>query len=257
MISNNKSSTIILIAVRLKSKRLKNKALLPINDIPMILLLHNRLLKSKLASKIVWCTSTHKDDDRLYSLAKKNNIICVRGSELNVLSRFSKAIKLFKAKNIVRVTGDNPLTDPKIIDKMILVHEKNQNDYTFCNSIPNGSRSEVISAKAIQYCLKNITEPNNSEYMTWMFNRPDIYKIQDYKLTNKSLNFPNINFTVDSKNEYKNIVRIFNNFKNNNFALSDAIKFVKSDKKLINLYLLSKKVNKKTINVMYKFEKDE
>ena len=108
MILKNKSKTLLLIAVRLKSKRLKNKALLTLQDNPLILTLHNRLKKVNNVSKIIWCTSTNKQDDPIYKLAKKNNIDCIRGSELNVISRFLKAINLYKARDIVRVTGDNP-----------------------------------------------------------------------------------------------------------------------------------------------------
>ena len=112
------------------------------------------------------------------------------------------------------------------MERMISIHKKNNYDYTYNDQLPNGTRSEIISKKALMFCLKNINNPNNSEYMTWMLNRPDIYKVFNYKTQNKKIIYPNINFTVDNKKEYYNILRIFNNFKNNNFTLTDAIKFV-------------------------------
>ncbi len=257
MILKNKSKTLLLIAVRLKSKRLKNKALLPLQDNPLILTLHNRLKKVNNVSKIIWCTSTNKQDDPIYKLAKKNNIDCIRGSELNVISRFLKAINLYKARDIVRVTGDNPLTDPIIMQRMISIHKKNNYDYTYNDQLPNGTRSEIISKKALMFCLKNVNNPNNSEYMTWMLNRPDIYKVFNYKTQNKKIIFPNINFTVDNKKEYYNILRIFNNFKNTNFTLTDAIDFIKTNKNYKRSYILNnvKNYNNKNIDIKYKFEK--
>ena len=53
MISLNKGNTVILVAVRLKSKRLKNKALLPIMGKPLIQILYNRLLTVKNTKKIM------------------------------------------------------------------------------------------------------------------------------------------------------------------------------------------------------------
>ena len=94
MTLHNKSKTVVLVAVRLKSKRLKNKALLPLLDKSLILTLYERLLTVQYAEKVILCTSTNKQDDPIYNLAKKNNILCVRGSELNVISRFLKAAKL-------------------------------------------------------------------------------------------------------------------------------------------------------------------
>ena len=98
---------------------------------------------------------------------------------------------------------------------MILNHIKNKSDYTYCDKIPNGTRSEVISTKALKFCIKNIKYPNNSEYMTWMLNRPDIYKVNNFKIRDKKLIYPNFNFTVDNKIEYLNILRIFKHFKSN------------------------------------------
>ena len=66
-----KNKAIILIAVRLNTKRLKEKALLNLYKKPLILSLTDRLKNSKLVSNIVWCTSKEKVDDRLEILAKK------------------------------------------------------------------------------------------------------------------------------------------------------------------------------------------
>jgi len=66
-----KKKTLILIAVRLKSQRLKEKALLKLYDEPLIIKLTKRLKKAKLCSAIIWCTSRLKSDERLVALAKK------------------------------------------------------------------------------------------------------------------------------------------------------------------------------------------
>ena len=40
------------------------------------------------------------------------------GSEKNVLKRFYLCAKKFRGSNIIRITSDCPLADPKIIDKL-------------------------------------------------------------------------------------------------------------------------------------------
>ena len=58
-------------------------------------------------------------------VAEKNNINCFRGSKLDVMDRFINAGKKYgNFSDIVRVTGDNPLTDPNIIVEMIKYHKK-------------------------------------------------------------------------------------------------------------------------------------
>ena len=251
------NNTIILIAVRLKSNRLKKKALLELCNIPLILALTQRLQKSVNASNIVWCTSINPQDDELYSLAKKNDIPCVRGAENDVISRFIKAGDLFKAKNVIRVTGDNPLTDSKLIDLMIEDHITKKADYTFCEDLPIGSRSEVISIDALKFSHKNLQEPENSEYMTWMFNRKDIYKVNKYISKNKKVNFPNLNLSVDTHQEYNNIKKIFNFFNKIHFDLEYAIEFINNNIHIFNDQIYYKINNSKNnnINVKYRFEK--
>ena len=117
-----KNSFLSLVAVRLKSKRLKEKALANLYKKPLILRLTERISQAKIPSEIIWCTSKNKNDNKLETLAKLNNISLYRGSELNVLSRFLSVAKKRKADGIIRITGDNPLTDPRIIDLMIRFH---------------------------------------------------------------------------------------------------------------------------------------
>ena len=114
-----KNKAIVLIAVRLNTKRLKKKALLNLYDKPLISSLTDRLKQSKLVSKIVWCTSKEQVDDKLETLAKKTKVRIFRGPSKDVMLRFILAAQKYKAKTVVRVTGDNPLTDPEIIDFLI------------------------------------------------------------------------------------------------------------------------------------------
>ena len=218
-----------LVAVRLNTKRLKKKALLNLYNKPLILRLTERLKISKNISDIVWCTSQEKIDDKLEKIAKKEKIKIFRGASLDVMDRFIQASKQFNAKTIVRVTGDNPLTDPKIIDFMVEQHLKKKSDYTSCNSIPFGARSEVISLITLKKCHKMLADPNSSEYMTWMLNRPEYFKVLDLVSPFKKINRPEISLTVDYKKDYINLKKIYDFFKGKPPSLENLIKWI--DKK--------------------------
>ena len=249
-----KNKAIILVAVRLKSKRLKNKDLLNLFDKPLIVQLTERLKKSKLSSDIIWCTSKNKADDKLETLAKKNNVKIYRGDPKDVMKRFIFAAKKFKAKNIVRVTGDNPLTDPKIIDFMIKSHVQRKKDYTSCNSIPFGARSEVISFKILKKCHSMLVDPNSSEYMTWMLNRPKYFKTNDLNHPNSKINRPEISLTVDYLQDYKNINEIYNYFRGKVPSLQNIIQWLDKNEKLLKK-LKKKRTTKKPKNINIKFKK--
>ena len=144
---------IICVAVRLKSNRLKRKALLDLNGVTLIERLIERLLSEFQNDEICICTSRHEDDEPLVEIAKKYSLNFVAGEELDVMSRFIEIGNRKQAENITRVTGDNPLTDPKIITQMLLDHIRKESDYTFCNQIPIGAGSEIVKFKTLKKTL--------------------------------------------------------------------------------------------------------
>ena len=251
-----KDKTVILIAVRLNSKRLKKKAILNLYDQPLILKLTERVNKSKLSSDLVWCTSTNKQDDELEVLAQSNNIKIFRGSEEDVMSRFIIVGEKLDAKNIVRVTGDNPLTDPEVIDFLIHTHIKNNAEYTYCNSIPIGTRSEIVDLKMLKRCYQLIQDPESSEYMTWMLNRPDYFKTQKLTYPNSKINRAEISLTVDDKESYFNLQKIYNYFKTNLVSLEKIVEWIDMNPKFLKKLVQIKNQQKNLKNINCKFKNE-
>ena len=70
MLDKNKS--IVIIQARCPSKRLPSKVLLPINNMPIIILAVKRAANK--GRKILVATSNHPSDDRLVKLLKKEKI---------------------------------------------------------------------------------------------------------------------------------------------------------------------------------------
>ena len=125
--NNFPDDTFIAIACRIDSKRLPGKATKHlVGKISPIEILISRLKKIIPSSQIILTTTKEKNCDILMEVAEKNNINCFRGSKLDVMDRFINAGKKYgNFSDIVRVTGDNPLTDPNIIVEMIKYHKKN------------------------------------------------------------------------------------------------------------------------------------
>ena len=63
---------------------------------------------------------------KLESHLIKNKIKYHKGSENNVVSRYLNTAKKFEADNIIRVTADCPLVDPKMVDQMLSTFKKNK-----------------------------------------------------------------------------------------------------------------------------------
>ena len=68
---------------------------------------------------IVLATTTSPRDDRLADWARHAGIECIRGSEEDVLGRVRGALDTADADVCVEITGDCPLTDPRMVSRMV------------------------------------------------------------------------------------------------------------------------------------------
>ena len=111
--------TVIIVQARMDSSRLPNKVMKIINGKPMIELIVKRLKKSREANDVVVATSKQTENQVLIEHLKKIKTKVFVGSENDVLDRFYRAAKKFKADIIVRITADCPVVDAGLIDNFI------------------------------------------------------------------------------------------------------------------------------------------
>jgi len=141
-----------IIQARMSSSRLPGKSMKDINGKPTIKRVVERVSKSRLISEVWLACSKHNTDDILEEFSISNAINIYRGSMNDVLSRYVNISKNIKADIIVRITGDCPLIDPEIIDKVIEKHQNLFADYTsntLVRSFPDGLDVEVFSSKSL------------------------------------------------------------------------------------------------------------
>ena len=146
----HKPKIVIVLQCRFRSKRLYGKAMLPlVKEMSVLEFLLRRMLLVKNVDKLVLTTGAHKSNDILKKIAKKLKISFFEGPEKNVIKRFCLVAKKTKADIIVRVCGDNPLTDPYLISKQInyFLSKQDKIDHlsTFeQNTIPYGAGCAIF-----------------------------------------------------------------------------------------------------------------
>ena len=206
-----KVRNVILIAARLKSRRLEKKIIKRIAGKELLVHLIERLQLIKSKPEIIVCTSINKQDKPINELCNKINVKCFNGSEDDVMGRFISALKYFDINphNIARVTADNCLIAYELIDQAFDLHIKEKADVTFMNNLPLGMSSEVINYDYFKKLYENVEDPNSSEYMTWMLDRPDLCKIATINLD--EFNRPNYRVTCDTPEDFELIQTIFKN----------------------------------------------
>ncbi len=215
MLKRNKYGYLII--SRLGSTRLKNKAKLKISNKSLIEIIILKLLKITSKNNIVICTS--KNNDNFYrNLSKKYKINIYEGKEKDVLSRINECLKIYRFDYIYRITGDNPLIDINVINKIKAISQKNEYDYIYCNTIPRGTRSELINKKAIFKLNKVLIERKSTEYLSYYFFRKDLFKQKILKIKKKLISENRISFSIDNKENYFIIKKIINKCKKKIFA---------------------------------------
>ena len=114
-----------LIPSRLNSTRLKQKALLKVEGLPIVIHTYMRSIQSKLLDSVYICT----DSKLIFDTAQKYkaNVIMTSKKHKNGTERIAEAAKKIRADLIVDIQGDEPLINPKDIDKVIKFHLKNLN----------------------------------------------------------------------------------------------------------------------------------
>lgn len=140
-----------LIPARLESKRLSSKLLRKINNLEIIA---HTFLRSKLAKKlnnIIVCT----DNKKIFNLIKKfkGKSLITSKKHRNGTDRIFEIAKKKSAKLFIDIQGDEPLIDPKVIDKCIEYHLKNYKKFD------------------IVLPYTEINNPNNKQVVKVIFNR--------------------------------------------------------------------------------------
>jgi spore coat polysaccharide biosynthesis protein SpsF len=197
----------------MKSTRLPKKVLLKIKGKRYLDHMIDRLKLAKRPSEIILCTSNLEEDDILVKIAKENNINYYTGSPDDVMVRIYNAAKERGADVICSTTGDNAFTDPEIMDDMIDFFEKNDADFVFCKDLPIGIQTYIIRMSAMKDAIekKNVSD---TEIWGGYLNRPEIYRVFQYNVSNSLLKHPEWRLTLDYPEDFELFKKIFDELYN-------------------------------------------
>lgn len=227
---------VITITVRMKSSRLPKKILLKIKGKRYIDHMIDRLKLAKRPSEIILCTSPLKEDDILIDIAKEHGIKYFRGHPDDVMLRIYNGAKKFNADAFVSTTGDNAFTDPIFIDKMINFFEENNADYVFCEDLPVGIQSYIVRLSIIKDAIER-KDDINTEIWGGYLNRPDIYRVFKYPVTNPIFMHPEWRLTLDYQEDYELFQKIFDELYNKDkiFSFKEIMTLLKDKPEIIKI----------------------
>ncbi|MDD5431174.1 MAG: glycosyltransferase family protein [Candidatus Pacebacteria bacterium] len=195
---------VTVIQSRMNSRRLPGKALLDLRGTSALQRVLERIKPSKYVQEIYLATTADPSDDILEQWAAKNGIKCYRGSTTDVLSSYYQIIKKTGADGVVRITGDCPLIDYEIIDKVFeafLAGDCDCATNTTPPTFPDGLDVEIFSSKAIEKSQQEAKSDFEKEHINvYIYQNPGIFKIKN--VTNEE-NLSAYRLTLDTPEDKK------------------------------------------------------
>lgn len=230
----------VIIFARTSSTRLPSKVLIKIQNYSIIEHIINRVTKSNLVEKTILATTTNEKDDQLVKIAKDSKIDFFRGSEFDVLGRCYDTAKKYSLDPIIRITGDDPIKDPSIIDQAIKIYLGDPKKYDLiCNtlkpSFPEGLDVELIPFRTLEKVWKTAIKSEDREHITkFIFDNIDDFKIYNFK---NSKDLSQIRLTLDTKEDLELIKNIYDFFypSNNVFSWNEVVSYLESNPELLEI----------------------
>ena len=209
-----------IIQARSNSKRFRNKVLHLVYGTPIIQHVVNRIKRSKKTNKLIVSSSLNKSDDNLIAYLKKNKIKFFRGDLKNVAMRLYETAKMNKANFFVRISGDSPLIDPKLVDKAIkIAHKEKRYDIitnVFPRTFPEGQSVEIIKTSLIKKYSNNFSKLDKEHVTKYFYDNSDKFLIKNFTFNDKN---KIIKLSVDTKKDLKEILKKFNNKQFKNYSI--------------------------------------
>ena len=224
----------VIIQARLSSLRLPGKVLQEVNGRPLLSYMLERVSAAKTLDWVVVITSVEPSDDPIVGLCQDENIPCYRGSLDDVLDRYYQAALQMKCDVVVRLTGDCPLIDPRVIDTVVSVYQAGQYDYVANTAppddatFPDGMDVEVFSFAALERAWREAKKPSEREHVTFYFwKNPQLFSTFRYDLPEDLSKY---RLTVDYREDFEVISAALTELypQNSQFTMDDVIAFLEA-----------------------------
>lgn len=227
--------TLCIIQARMGATRLPGKVLMKVMQKPLLAYEVERVKRAKKIDTIVIATTTNNEDDAIEEFAKSVGVKCFRGSEEDVLDRYYQcSLQYEDYESIVRITGDCPLIDPKIIDEVVAFYESEGTDYAsniLEETYPDGMDVEVFTNKALHQSAKKTKLSSEREHVTLYMKNSDTFSKSSFS---SEIDYSNYRLTVDERVDFKVISYLLEKC-GNEASMEDYIEELKESPEIANL----------------------
>jgi glutamate-1-semialdehyde 2,1-aminomutase len=204
--------TVAIVQARMGSTRFPSKVMQPIGSVPMIELLLRRLARATEIDQIVLATSADPRNRPMTDHVRKLGYEVYQGSEDDVLDRYYQAAAAAGADVVVRITGDCPLIDAGLVDRVLATFKAGGVDYASNvapATYPDGLDTEVFSFPTLMTAWQNATRREEREHVTPYMRESGRFRTAN--LTHVD-DFSSERWTVDEPPDLEVVRQVFHHF---------------------------------------------
>jgi len=236
--SGKKAGKVVgIIQARIGSTRLPGKVMMQAGGRTMLSYLVERVVKSKKLDNVIVATSTRAKNNAIEEECLKLGVGCFRGDEDDVLNRFLLASQWAKADAVVRITGDDVLMDPDVIDYVVEGYLSQDCDCATSfttHSFPAGFVLSVFATDSLDKANRlELSEYEREHVILAFLGRPDLFEIVEISAPPKWQAY-HLSIALNTYKDYTLISEIIQGLskKNKYFGLEDILAFLKTNPRL-------------------------
>jgi spore coat polysaccharide biosynthesis protein SpsF len=206
---NDAARVVAVVQARMSSSRLPRKVALDIHGRCLLERVIDQVRRARTVDEIVVATSTADEDEIVEGICGRLSVSCFRGSLTDVRSRFVAVGQARNAAIVVRVTADNPLTEPTFVDAIVQGLVGNPvADYAAMDAsrIPEGAGAEGFRLRALLDTLAWDESDHSREHVTPALRASSAGLVL---APDSALELADYRVSVDTFDDYVRINRLF------------------------------------------------
>lgn len=199
----------VVIQARLGSRRLPRKVLRPIHGVPLIQYLLDSIHQCETVDQCIVATSHHAHDDPIADYCRRRRIDCWRGSHDNVASRFLNIAAFHEWDYFVRLSGDSPLLDYRLVDRAVNLAKTRPCDLAtniLSRTFPKGQSVEVLKTDVFARAYERMNSREEFEHVTrHYYHHANDYGIESFQY---APNRGDVQLSVDTARDFTRAAEI-------------------------------------------------
>lgn len=229
-----------MIQARCGSTRLPNKVLKDLCGKPQLQRVIERAQGSGKIDEVMVITSIDKVNLPILGLCAQIGVRVGVGSEDDVLDRYYQTARLLRPDYVIRITGDCPCIDPRLIDEAICQMGE---DVDYCSNtlVPmfaDGLDFEIIRFSALEKAWREAKHSFEREHVTqYIIRHPELFRQQNF--SSPIGDFGDHRWTVDEPEDFEVVERIYRHFidesQEETFGYRDILAFLREHPEIMKI----------------------